>query len=304
MLPSDYMVNYVFSLVYALAAWVALGYVVLMPAQGKFNDRQPALRVASTFSLALYALGTGLDNSRAFAGSRAVTWPDGIWECQSATVANELVAKGVTKLAYAPMIGLTNICFILHEFVGACFIIPGLYLWAVSRRVRSPTKEVRKCCTPCSCCNGFGMFLEARVTLITFMLTAIVAIIGLIGFIAFTARHGYALKYNASLGGWALTGAGSNPLGLVGVFASSFVWIFTGVWVARSHGNYWFVVIQVACFLLQAGSAGLKDYMQVLSNLLEQVSLYALIALAAWLRRLEVTDDNHVRLAVPAQTDA
>lgn len=299
MIQAEYTANYLFSLVYAITAWAALFIVFAIPSAGKVDDRQPTLRKLCTLGIAAFAFGTGLDNARVFAGARAVTWPPGIWESQNDTIANALVDEGHTQLAYPPMLALTNVSFVLHEIFGAFFIVPGLYLWAVSRRVKKPNAELRTCesMTPhCGCCDRVAVWLEPHVSVVSCVLTVAFMLLGAVGYIVFTLDHGFALRYNESLGGWSLTGDGDNPLGLIGVFTSSFTWIFTGVWLARSHQNYWFLIVQLVCFFGQAASVGLGDYMFLVSNFLEQVTLYSLIIVSEWLRRLEIMNQSHSKI--------
>lgn len=118
-------------------------------------------------------------------------------------------------------------------------------------------------------------------------------ILGLFGFVHFTAPTGLSLEHNDALDIYTYSSTTKNPLGLVGVFASSFVWIVVGVWLYRVRSVKWFLLVQIAAFAGQGGAAPLKDLMGTVSNLLEWV---VTIALAILVKQLGEANEEQKEL--------
>ena len=134
----------------------------------------------------------------------------------------------------------------------------------------------KKCC----CCVFFDdstrWFFCKLVVIISFLFSAISTVF----FVSIEVGSGaLELKLNSNLFIWQYSPREEQPFSLLGVFFYSIVNLFvcTKLWCAGVKKYRWYYLISYFCFLGQGGCQSLGPYAFLLSNCLEQISLWSLI---------------------------
>lgn len=224
---------------------------------------------------------------------------------------------------------ITWFCYGSHEIFGALFSIPVIYLWyraqkkskicsgsgkgssineegmlAVdgngSQALLSSSSTLsdadssnihvkpKKCC----CCvfldDSTRWFLCKLVVIISFVFS----VISTFFFVMIEVGSGaLKLKLNSKLLIWQYSPREEQPFSLLGVFVYSIVNLFvcTKLWCAGVKEYRWYYLTSYFCFLGQGGCQSLGPYAFLLSNCLEQVSLWSLIVFGQQIHQIQTT---------------
>eukprot|EP00457_Paulinella_chromatophora_P008931 gb/GEZN01008980.1/.p1 GENE.gb/GEZN01008980.1/~~gb/GEZN01008980.1/.p1 ORF type:complete len:352 (-),score=42.45 gb/GEZN01008980.1/:256-1311(-) len=251
---------------------------------GKVN----VLHASCTIGLYLLSIGTAIDNFRIFTGAFPAAFPPGVYDTKNATLANDAVAAGQIQQAFTYMQVWTWLAFGLHEMGGFLMASVGYYLWAAgSTRVGSwgvSVIEIRGRKIMLSQCNR-GYFWWCVILVVQ----VIIAILGVYGFFRFSVSQGFKLRYKEGLRTWGLKPLRHNPYGSIGILYATLVWIGVGATLWLRHGTVgpWFVVAQLFALCGQRASGHFPVYQPVISNLMEQVTLWSLVCLGLVLTRMQ-----------------
>lgn len=273
--------------------WLAAAHV---SSAGGGGARARLFTALTTASLLLFALGTALDNARTFAGCFAGSIPDGVsgGGAGSGSVNARYIAGGggaVFHDAWGNKL-VSWVCVFLHEVFGGAFVLSAFYIvGVVAAAAPAADAGAQGARAEGRCGARAAAAVAARLPLgrIAYSIAAVACTVGLTTFSYFSASGPLWLSHNALVDSWTFAPSVANPVGLLGVFVSSAAWIVAGVVVARAAlraRGYWFLILQLVCLLGQGASAGVRGGGGALvSNALEQVTLWSIIGVLRWLPR-------------------